>query len=200
MIDNFYYFDKSTKRKCGLAGYYQFCDLEYRKIIKHISTRWLSLESAVHRTLLQYAGLRAFFLSEGIVYNIEVCSPNDDYIIIYLYFVIVEDSSARFNRLVAAYKSPINEVYLLFYQSVLQLFKNTNMFLQREDPIIPVLNDQLIKFVKNLLGKFVKISAIRNASSDITLVEYSQDMQVNGMCIVILEHTTFIIPTLILYR
>lgn len=65
MIDNFYYFDKSSKRKNGLAGYCDFCDTQYRKILKHISTRWLSLDLAVQRTLQQYASLRSYFLSEG---------------------------------------------------------------------------------------------------------------------------------------
>lgn len=66
MIDNFYYFDKSTKRKGVLADYYQFCDVEYRKILKHVSTRWLSLETAIDRCLRQYPGLKSYFLSEGV--------------------------------------------------------------------------------------------------------------------------------------
>ena len=32
-------------------------------MIKHISTRWLSLELAVEQALKQYAGLRSYFLS-----------------------------------------------------------------------------------------------------------------------------------------
>jgi hypothetical protein len=62
---NFYFFDKSTKRKNGLAKYYTFCDVQYRKILKYVSTRWLSLETAIERTLRQYAALRSFFLSES---------------------------------------------------------------------------------------------------------------------------------------
>ena len=54
MVDNFFYFDKSTKRKNGLLDYCNFCVTEYRRILKHISTRWLSLEKAVDRTLKQF--------------------------------------------------------------------------------------------------------------------------------------------------
>ena len=54
-IDIFYYFDKSTKRKNALQGYAEFCDQEYRDILKHINVRWLSLERAVERILLQYS-------------------------------------------------------------------------------------------------------------------------------------------------
>ena len=91
----------------------------------------------------------------------------------------------RFNRLVSAYTNPMTEVYLLFYHSSLQLFKNINMFLQREDPIIPVVLDQLLSFVKNLLAKFVNVVAIRNAGSDVTSIQYGREMQLNGQYLII---------------
>lgn len=66
MIDLFYWFDRSTKRKSALSSYCTFCDLVYRDIIKHVHTRWLSLENAVNRVLLQYIvrALKSYFLSE----------------------------------------------------------------------------------------------------------------------------------------
>ena len=67
MVDTFYYFDKSTKRKNGLAEYCLFCDTEMQSILKHVSTRWLSLEMAISRVLQQYSALRSYFLSEGIL-------------------------------------------------------------------------------------------------------------------------------------
>ena len=36
MIDTYYYFDKSTKRKNSLADYSVFCDVEKRKLLKHV--------------------------------------------------------------------------------------------------------------------------------------------------------------------
>jgi len=62
IIDNFYYFDKSAKRKNELAEYCYFCDVEYRKILKHANTRWLSLEQAVIRI---YAALKSHLSSGG---------------------------------------------------------------------------------------------------------------------------------------
>ena len=47
MIDSFYYIDKSFKQKCSLAVYCKFCDFEYRKIIKHVNSRGLSLKLAI---------------------------------------------------------------------------------------------------------------------------------------------------------
>ena len=47
----------------ALQGYAEFCDQEYRDILKHINVRWLSLERVVERILLQYSSLRGYFLS-----------------------------------------------------------------------------------------------------------------------------------------
>ena len=63
-VDIFYYFDKSTKQKNALQGYVEFCDQEYRDILKHKNERWLSLERAVGRILLQHSSLRGYFFSE----------------------------------------------------------------------------------------------------------------------------------------
>lgn len=68
MIDNYYYFYKSTKRKSELVEYCLFCDTEYRRVLKHVSTRWLSLELTVDHTLRVYPGLKSYFGSEGNIY------------------------------------------------------------------------------------------------------------------------------------
>ncbi len=69
MIDLFYWFEKSTKRKASLGEYCTFCDIGYRQIVKHVNTRWLSLERAVSQ---QYDAFKSYFLSEG------VCIANEN--------------------------------------------------------------------------------------------------------------------------
>ena len=64
VVNLFYWFNKSTKRKASLSDYCTFCDIDYRKIVKHVNTRWLSLERATTRTLQQYDALKSYFLSE----------------------------------------------------------------------------------------------------------------------------------------
>lgn len=61
VIDLYYWFDKSTKRKNTLQSYCVFCDHECRSVVKHVSTRWLSLELAVERALKQFSGLKVVF-------------------------------------------------------------------------------------------------------------------------------------------
>ena len=40
-----------------------FVDIDHMKILKHVSTRWLSLEKVVGRTLHQWDAMRSYFLS-----------------------------------------------------------------------------------------------------------------------------------------
>ena len=57
--------------------YCDFCDVNYRAIVKHVNTRWLSLERAVHRVLQQYCALKSYFLSEGLCYIDEIVFTRD---------------------------------------------------------------------------------------------------------------------------
>ena len=63
LVDLYYWFDKSTKRKNELYEFCDFLNIEYRQVVKHVSTCWLSLEYAVDQTLQQYSGLKSYFVS-----------------------------------------------------------------------------------------------------------------------------------------
>ena len=117
--------------RMGFSRYCLFCDQEYQKIMKHVSTRWLSLEIAVERSLKQFTNLSSYFKSE-------------------------DKSQLRFKRLRFNFTDPVTEVYILFFQSVLPWFIHSNQFLQREEPLIYLLQPQLEKLLKNVLGKFIK--------------------------------------------
>ena len=80
----------------------------------------------------------------------------------------------------------MTEVYLMFYQATSQLFVMFNKFLQREDPLIHVISEQMGSFIKKLFGKFVAIHAIRDAS-DITSVHYSRENQFGVSYIMCIE-------------
>ncbi|MCG8622687.1 MAG: hypothetical protein MJE68_11925 [Proteobacteria bacterium] len=88
-IDLYYWFDKSTNRKNDLRSYSQFCDQEYRGMIKHVSTRWLTLQLAIERSLKQYEALKSYFISK-------------------------DEPQARFHRLQTVFSDPMSEVYLFF--------------------------------------------------------------------------------------
>ena len=57
LVDVFYYLDKSSKRKQELKHFQELCGVEMRKIVKHVSTRWLSLGKCIDRLLQQWPAL-----------------------------------------------------------------------------------------------------------------------------------------------
>jgi hypothetical protein len=76
----------------------------------------------------------------------------------------------------------MTEVYLLFYQSALQTFIHFNLFLQREDPVIPVIDDQMSTFLRKLASKFVTVQEIRNANGNFRAMDFKdQDNQLSGI-------------------
>lgn len=44
MVDIFYYFEKSSSRQLRFADFQSFYDHEQEAILKHVSTRWLSID------------------------------------------------------------------------------------------------------------------------------------------------------------
>ena len=61
LIDPYYWFDKSSKRKGKLAEYFEFCDQEYQQVLKHVTCRWLSLEHCIERALKKFPSLKSYF-------------------------------------------------------------------------------------------------------------------------------------------
>ena len=61
LVDVFYYFDKSAKRKDELKQFQELCSQPYRKILKHICTRWLSVGKCLDRLILLWRPLRKYF-------------------------------------------------------------------------------------------------------------------------------------------
>ena len=150
-VDTHYYFDKSTKRKSLLVEFADFLDVEYRQVIKHVNTRWLSLETAVRRNLDMYPALKSYFLSNT-------------------------ESNPRFKRLKQRFADAMVEVYHLFFQAVLPMFTFPNKFLQREDPCIYAAHGQLNEFVRRLQGKVIQIDKIK-AAKTVDKVNFEEESQ-----------------------
>ena len=154
-VDVFYYFDHSTKRKGEFREYAQFCDIEYHKMLKYVSTRWLSLQTSIERMLKQYSALRSYFLSQD-----------------------ENESDRRLSRLQGLLNDPMTEVNLLFYQSVLPVFTKSNLLLQRDSPCIHFLYDAMERVLRTLLGRLVTVTAMDSAN---TVVEVDFNSKSNQL-------------------
>ena len=65
-------------------------------------------------------------------------------------YYILEEDYARFQRLQEVLKEEMTEVYLLFYNQVLEYFTRLNLLFQRDDPIIVIVHDKVFKW--HILG------------------------------------------------
>lgn len=64
LIDIYYYLEKSSKRKQSFKEMQIKYEVPMKKILKHVSTRWLSLGKCLERLIEQYPALIAFFEAE----------------------------------------------------------------------------------------------------------------------------------------
>ena len=152
LVDLYYWFNYSSKRKNLLVEHSAFCDQEYRQVIKYASTRWPSLKKCVTRALQQYESLKSYFLSE-------------------------KSSQARCKSLQAAFQDLMTEIYLLFYQSALQIFIQLNQFLQRGDPLIGAVSQalqRLQRFQQLLASKFIPPATVKAAKLHEDLLDSKQ--------------------------
>lgn len=145
VIDLYYHFDKSSKRKELLKEYQEFCSVETRKILKHSSTRWLSLMKCVDRILRQYDALKSYFSS---------CAPEKK-----------SKKESKVTILLDRLNDPMTKVYMLFLHSVLPIIDSFTALLECEEPMIHRVGDCITKLAKELLGRFVNLQYIREADS-----------------------------------
>ena len=139
MVDLFYWFDKSTKRKGKLKEYFEFCNQEYQGVLKHLSVRWLSLERCISRATLKFTSLKSYFLSEDF-------------------------SDERFQRFEKKFTKPLLEPALLFLSSALPLFTHFNQLLLREEPTIHILKSAIEGLGKKVAKCIILPTKVRQVS------------------------------------
>ncbi|CAM1330529.1 Uncharacterised protein r2_g3960 [Pycnogonum litorale] len=113
LVDTYFYLDKSSKRLISLEKIQKIYDVEHFKIIKHVSTRWLSIGRCIDRILENWDALAVVFKSE-----LKENSNKSEH-----------SQSRLLDRMYRFYKSPTNKLYCLqcFLQIQIQIpvFFNT---------------------------------------------------------------------------
>ena len=57
------YFDIYTVRTESLKEFCEFAEVEYRSLLSHTKTRWMSLFPALQRVIAMFDGLKSYFMS-----------------------------------------------------------------------------------------------------------------------------------------
>ena len=119
---------------------------EVRKVIYHISTRWLSLGKCLERTLIQWYPLKSYFMSN---FNLDDDPTEND----------PDEKPSREKRLVNAFKQPVSKLYVMSVQSVTPIFDSFITFLQAEETLIidscTVLCHSTLRLYRSLLSTFI---------------------------------------------
>ena len=107
LVDTFYQFHHSVKRIVSLQEYADFCNFQFKIVLCHSETRWLSLGRSVSRTLEMWEPLCAYFTSHPDV-----------------------EKNGKVKTIAAHLNRPSTKVYLCFLSEMLRIFDKVNVALQ----------------------------------------------------------------------
>ncbi|KAL6461146.1 hypothetical protein MHYP_G00311120 [Metynnis hypsauchen] len=109
------FFSTSAKRRESLKEFCEFCDVEFHEILRHVVTRWLSLNPAITRLLQNWVPLKSYLISIG-----DECPSR-----LRALLRLTEDADG------VEQEADIVEVYLLFCNNVMSLFEEVVRKLER---------------------------------------------------------------------
>lgn len=105
----------SAKRRETLKEFYLFVDTEFNEILRHVPSRWLlSLQPCIERLLLSWKALSFYFLNRP-----TDCSKQ------LLQLLRIDNDSTEISQLI--------EIYLLFSQHVMEIFKSAVQELEKNE-------------------------------------------------------------------
>ncbi|MGH0159367.1 UNVERIFIED_CONTAM: hypothetical protein FKN15_036420 [Acipenser sinensis] len=122
----------NSKTMAQLKDFCEFCGIENGNVLKHVATRWPSLEKVVRRVLDQLPALKSYAASQE------------------------QRKDPQWQRLKMILCDPKTELYLLFVNSTLPPVVQLSTFLQQEQSILQKVIPALTEFFKKLLSRFIK--------------------------------------------
>jgi hypothetical protein len=151
LVDIYYHFHHSTKRVESLKDYTEFCCMEYKTLLKHSETRWLSLTQSIKRTLEMWDALCTYFTSHP-----DVEKPGK-----------VKTIASHLNQ-------PFTKAWLLFLSNVLVVFDKFNVYFQTtQTTTIHKLHGESERLLKTVLSFFIVSDVLRQHASDLTKISYT---------------------------
>jgi hypothetical protein len=167
LVDVYYHFRNSVKSIASLREYADFCDVEFKLILKHCETRWLSLRRSIKRAIDMWEPLLSYFTSH----------PD-----------VEKDGKVKF--IYMNLSNPTIKLWMLFLHNTLAVFDKYNIFFQiSKAATIHKLHSESERLLKTVLTFFVKASVIRG--STLTNIDYlDSDNQLTDDDVFIGDDTT----------
>lgn len=129
----FNFFSIYTVRTEALKDFCDFVDVNYRDLLYHSKTRWLSLFPAINRILQMYPALKAYFLSQ--------------------------DQPPKI--ILNFFENEFSEIYLFFLHSLMSIFQSKIQLIERQDnyllEITEILNSTKICLTERLNQQFLPL-------------------------------------------
>ena len=127
------HFSNAAKRREKLVEFCNFAEIEFKEILRHVTTRWLSLLPAIDRILITWSGLTSYFLSEDLSKQMKN-------------ILLIKDNEIP----------PEIELYLTFLSHILKLYSETTKKLESNICTAMDLYHILVEFKDKLSDKIVK--------------------------------------------
>ena len=142
VLDLYGFFKYSAKRIKDYLSVKEFTDLQGRRMLKHVSTRWVSIQDVLIRILEQLPNLVKYFLTD---------LPNEP-------GFTNKSGVGNQERYIRIKKALLNKKLPVVAYSVIFVAKSFNDFLvklQAVRPMIVVLYEKMLKLIKQCMTKFL---------------------------------------------
>ena len=160
LMDIYYYFQKSGKRQHEFAALQQMYDIDQKRMLKHVCTRWLSIGRCLGRLLHNWTALKAFFKAEKEAQEKRLPAKKDNSTKEKPY------AQRKVKSVLTFLKSPTNKLCVLFLDYTVKVYDDILVNLQSDEPRIHVLRQSLLKLLRNILTRFVKPAAMLGRSPE----------------------------------
>ena len=152
LVDIYYHFNQSVKRITSLRDYAEFCSIEFKAILKHCETRWLSLGRAIQHTLEMWDPLYSYF-----------CSHPD------------VEKNGKVKTVYEQLQRPLTKLWFCFLSNVMPVFDKFNTSFQTSSAAtVHKLHGETERLLKKVLSFFIHTRVIQEHSRDLTRLKYSE--------------------------